>query len=73
MGDFPPSRELKRRLTTQAGDSSLDGENAPPRIQAGAKSAKMHVDLCPRGDSQLTYTTPIALTTEFTLTSSGGR
>jgi hypothetical protein len=23
--------------------------------------------MCPRGDSQLTYTTPIALTTEFTL------
>jgi hypothetical protein len=23
--------------------------------------------MCPRGESQLTYTTPVALTTEFTL------
>jgi hypothetical protein len=44
------SRSSKRSLTTQAGDSSLEREIAPPRVQAGAKSGKMHVDLCPRGD-----------------------
>jgi hypothetical protein len=45
-----PSRHSKRRLTTQAGDSSREGEIAPPRVQAGAESGKMRVDLCPRGD-----------------------
>jgi len=68
-----PAWSSKRRLTTQAVDSSLDRENAPPRVQAGAKSGKMHVDLCPRGDSQLTYTTSVALTTEFTLDAGGAR
>jgi hypothetical protein len=29
------------------------------------------VYMCPRGDSQLTYTVPVALTIQFTLTSSG--
>jgi hypothetical protein len=45
-----PSRRLKRRLTTRAGDFSLEREIAPPRVQAGAESGKMHVGLCPRGD-----------------------
>ena len=29
--------------------------------------------MCPRGDSQLTYTTSVALTTEFTLDAGGAR
>ena len=45
-----PAASSKRRLTTQAGDFSLEREIAPPRVQAGAESGKMHVDLCPRGD-----------------------
>jgi hypothetical protein len=45
----------------------------PSRVQAGAESGKTHVDLCPRGDSQLTYTTSVALTTEFTLDAGGAR
>ena len=62
-----PSASSKRRLTTQAGDSSLEREIAPPRVQAGAESGKTHVDLCPRPDTHLTYMTNIALTTEFAI------
>jgi hypothetical protein len=36
-----PSRHLKRRLTTQAGEISPEGEIARPRVQAGAESGKM--------------------------------
>jgi hypothetical protein len=28
-------------------------------------------EMCPRGDSQLTYTTPVTLATEFTLLNGG--
>jgi hypothetical protein len=43
-----PSRRLKRRLTTQAGEMSPEGENARPRVQAVGESGKMRGDLCPR-------------------------
>jgi len=43
-----PSRHSKRRLTTQAGEISPEGEIARPRVQAGAESGKMRGDLCPR-------------------------
>jgi hypothetical protein len=33
----------------------------------------MGLDMCPRADLHLTYTTPIALTTEFALSSAGAR
>jgi site-specific DNA recombinase len=44
------------------------------RVAAEARPASiMYVGACPRGDSQLTYTTPVALTTEFTLDAGGAR
>ena len=43
-----PARSSKRRLTTQAGDYSPEGEIARPRVQAGAESGKMRRFLCPR-------------------------
>jgi hypothetical protein len=45
-----PSRHSKRRLTTQVGEISPEGEIARPRVQAGAESGKMRGDLCPRTD-----------------------
>jgi hypothetical protein len=43
-----PSRHLKRRLTTQAGEISPEGEIARPRVQAVVEPGKMRGDLCPR-------------------------
>ena len=45
-----PSRRLKRRLTTQAGEISPERETARPRVQAVAEPGKMRGFLCPRGD-----------------------
>jgi hypothetical protein len=44
------SRSSKRSLTTQAGDSSLEREIAPPRVQAPPESGRFHWFGCPRGD-----------------------
>jgi hypothetical protein len=57
-----PASSSKRRLTTQAGDFSLEREIAPPRVQAGAESGKTHVDLCPRGTASKN---PCVLTCEL--------
>ena len=62
-----PSRHLKRRLTTQAGEISPEEEIARPRVQAVVEPGKMRGDLCPRTDTHLTYMINIALTTELTL------
>ena len=45
-----PSRRLKRRLTTQAGEISPEGEITRPRVQALVEPGKMRGYLCPRGD-----------------------
>jgi hypothetical protein len=45
-----PSRRLKRRLTTQAGEFSPEGEIPRPRVQAVVEPGKMRGFLCPRGD-----------------------
>jgi hypothetical protein len=45
-----PARRLKRRLTTQAGEISPDGEITRPRVQACVRSGKMRGVLCPRTD-----------------------
>ena len=68
-----PSRHLKRRLTTQAGEISPEREITRPRVQACAEPGKMRGFLCPRPESHLTYTTDIALTTKFTLVNGGAR
>ena len=55
-----PCRRLKPGLTTLASAFSLDGENAPPRVQAVAEPGKMRVsvrwrwDLNPRRGCPLT-------------------
>jgi hypothetical protein len=46
-----PSRHLKRRLTTQAGEISPEGEIARPRVQVVNESGKMRADLCPRTEA----------------------
>ena len=46
-----PSRRLKRRLTTQAGEISPEGEITRPRVQAVVEPGKIRGNSCPRGDS----------------------
>jgi hypothetical protein len=43
-----PSRHLKRRLTTQTGEISPEGEITRPRVQAVVEPGKMRGGLCPR-------------------------
>ena len=62
-----PSRRLKRRLTTQAGEISPEGEIPRPCVQAVVKSGKLRGYLCPRPESHLMYMINIALTVEFSL------
>jgi hypothetical protein len=43
-----PSRHLKLRLTTQAGEISLEREITRPRVQAVAELGKTRAVWCPR-------------------------
>jgi hypothetical protein len=59
----PHGPDLQKQLVT---DSAVVLAN---RILAGQGMILM----CPRGDSHLTYMTPVTITTEFTLVSGGAR
>jgi hypothetical protein len=68
-----PSQHLKRRLTTQTGEISPEGEIARPRVQAVVDPGKMRGGLCPRGDTHLTYMIDIVLPAEFSPMAIGAR